>query len=382
MGDGRYYSVGQFTNTLMMLIMVMLMTIDLVAIIYKQGASKINRWLIGAYAFLYVSLILRFIEGVILPSNWHKWIANASQMMVVSVVLFMGVFLMGLLLGKRVRGANTFGNLLVPRRMMKLTGLVFLLLCLSALTTQIFLPAPWVDYSMLIFIGCLAYLLHWLLGVFEPYSISYSVFLKAKDLILDYVFIYDRKGTLIYQNNHSECGDFFDRQRHINPDLVEEMFDQPVEIQTLNGKTYIKYTDLVTDTDTYFTYSLKPLTSNGKEVGGILTFTDVSGLVGLLERLNKEQKDSESVNKELKLYAKIVYQQEKEREIDALLKDIAQNQEISMLTLKDEMLNLQNKVGEAYENDIHQMIKMAKENLADVRRAVSTFRAYYGGHDD
>lgn len=382
MGDGRYYTAGQFTQTFIIMVILMWVTVDLVATIYRQITTEKSKQLISIYALLYLSLILRFLEEVMLYSRLLNAIVYIRQTSAVIVVLLIGVFLFHLLVGSGVSNQQTFGNFLATREEIVLMGRVFLIMCLGMLLVLVFLNAPWADYVYLAFNGFMAYLLHRMISFFAPYSISHSMFTKTKDMILDYVFIVDVKGNLIYQNNHSELDRYFFRLKKIKLEAIETMFNQPVRRQKLNGKEYIKYTDVVTVTDTYFSYNLKPLVSKGEKVGGILTFTDVSGLIQLIENLNREQADSELVNKELKQYAEIVYRLEKEREVHLLLDGIAQNQEISMLKLKDEMLNLQSFEGQGYKTHIREMIDMAKDNLADVRRAVSTFRAYYGGHDD
>ncbi len=382
MGDGRYYTFEQFTNTFILLVIIMLMTVELVATLYKQMNNRRNKQLIVIYLLLYFGMILRFIEEVTVVSRWLLGITIIGKGIMALVVLLLGVFILRVLLDAKGTDPSSSGDIATTGNELAFVWSTFLIMCVGTFLVFAFMVEPWAGYWYLYSYGFMAYLLHLLLKMFAPYSINASVFTKAKDMILDYVFIIDIKGNLIYKNNHSERDDYFRRLKLIDTNAVELMFKQPIQHQKLNGKDYIKYTDLVTDINTYFSYSLEPLISKGKKVGGILIFTDVSGLLQLLENLNKEQTDSEMVNKELQQYAKIVYRLEKEREIHLLLDDIAQNQEISMLKLKDEMLNLQGYEGNGYAKRIRNMINMAKDNLADVRRAVSTFRAYYGGKDD
>ena len=378
MGDGRYYTVLQFFNTLILLILLMLITVNLVTILYQHVRREMSNWLIVLYGALGVTIMLRLAEEVVVATGLINLYSMIGRWLIILISL--GIFwAIAAMVRKIYRDSTPITNGMNPDELIMLSGIF--LMAIIVYGGLVLMHHGWINFYQLFYYGILAYTLNRLLALVAPYGISLRLFTYTKDMILDYVFITDCEGTIIFQNNNSETVSYFKPIKVLEIQNITSIFNRQVEHQQLRGKDYIKY-DGGEDT-LYFSYSVKPLLRNGTRVGGIITFTDVSGLMRLLEDLDQKNVDKERINKELQHYATIVYRLEKEKEIQQLLETIAENQEKSMLLLKEEILSaIQSKEEQGYMENIEGMILSAKENLHDVRNAVNTFRAYYGGKDD
>lgn len=379
MGDGRYYTIKQFTNVSVMMVLIMVMTVNLVGSIYQHGARKRSRQLLGLYVLLFCGIGSRYVAEVIVDIDLSMDLIRFSGAITLMVWTALLIIIARLLLRiYRDKAKNIVDHTLIHR--MTLVSGVFVTTCAVSLAFLLSGPTDMAGYWFLIQYGGAAYIIDSLIRVSGPYVISPSLFTKTKNMLLDFVFIIDGKGNLIYQSNHSYGDDLFSQVATIDPDNVKNIFSKPVENRRMNGNDYILISD--SGEEVFLSYARKPLMRKGKRTGEILTFSDVSGLVRLLSDLKKEQADTEKINEELQQYAKIVYSLEKEQEIQLLLEDIAENQEGSMLELKKEMEALEGVGDDVFMDAIKPMIQKAKENLASVRQAVSTYKAYFGGKND
>jgi len=378
MGDGRYYTTLQFFNTLILLVLIMVITVNLVTVIYKVIHEKNSRWMIALYVVLWATIILRLIEEVIVGADYVALYSRIGKgliiLLTIGIAWSIGTMIRSIYLeNKLITNGFNPDELLLVAGFFSLGLVIYLILLL--------LPLRWAEFYQFFFYGVLGYTLNRLLALVTPYGISLSLFTHTKDMILDYVFITDADGNIIFQNNNSETASYFKASKTLNLNNITSMFKHEVEHQQLRGKDYIKVDG--GEKTLYFSYSIKPLTRHSRCVGTIITFTDVSGLMALLEDLDQKNGVQESINEELKEYATIVYHLEKEKEIQQLLTSIAENQEKSMLALKVDILNaidLEDRQG--YLENLEDMILRAKKNLRDVRHSVNTFKAYFGGKND
>lgn len=378
MGDGRYYSALQFFNTLILLLLLMLITVNLVTILYKQISRKMSNWFIALYSGLWVTIILRLAEEVVVGPRTVVLFNHIGQWLLITICLGI-LWALGALFRKTLEPTTSITQTYGTNELLKVWGIFLLPSIFYGIV--ILMNQPWVNYYQLFYYGILAYSLNRLLTLIVPYEINLTLFTHTKDMILDYVFITDVKGTVIFQNNNSETDSYFNSMKVLDYNNIAAIFNRQVEHQKLRGKDYIKYEGQ--DSPIYFSYSIKELLRRGTAVGAIITFTDVTGLMLLLEDLDQRNGDKKRINQELQQYATIVYRLEKEKEIQQLLESIAQNQEKSMLLLKDEIhKTLQLETEESFIENLEVMILSAKENLHDVRTAVSTYKTYYRGQDD
>lgn len=223
------------------------------------------------------------------------------------------------------------------------------------------------------------------LCLFVESLISYNVFISIlpsiKDIILDYVFVIDNNGEIVYKNNLALDKRLFKSTTKMTIQDIGDVFNGKVDFKSQYKKKY-----LILNIDgkiKQFSFITKELVNEKKRLGWIITFSDISKLICMLDALKDEQMSSEDVNNELIHYSSIVYRLEKEREVGVLLEEIAQTQESALIKLKGDIeyiLKVEN--NERYDEIIDDMILTCKGNLKDVRRIVSTYKAYYGGRND
>jgi len=378
-GDGRYYTVEQFTNVSMMMVIIMVLTVNLVAYIYQKGGNRKSRQLIGIYFVLFCGLLIRFVSEVIVNIPLAQTLDKLSRVITLGFWIGLFMILAHWVIGLYLKGDKSQRTYTIRYQMVIVIS-IFMTTCAISTIFMMLGPSTLGTYWYISQFGPAAYILHRLIALKAPYTISASLFTKTKNMLLEYVFIIDSKGNVIYRSSHTEDETLFRHVDKVDPNHVEEVFCKSVEHCIMNGNDYILYKDH--EQRTYLSFMRKDIMRQGKSVGEILTFSDVSGLVELLESLKKDQENTEKVNEELRQYAKIVYSLEKEQEIQLLLEDIAENQESSMKALRDQMLLLDGAVDEAFDGMVEEMIQKAKANLASVRQAVSTYKAYYGGEDE
>ena len=117
---------------------------------------------------------------------------------------------------------------------------------------------------------------------------------------------------------------------------------------------------------------------DGEKIAGhIITFTDISDLIHMLDSLKIKQEEAKAANIKLALYKEIVYDTEKDREINSLLEEIANNQQQSMQKLKIEIENLSDNMDADFSKNIQKTIEKGKSNLLDVRTAVTEYANFY-----
>jgi hypothetical protein len=143
--------------------------------------------------------------------------------------------------------------------------------------------------------------------------------------------------------------------------------------------TFVKY---LGDKIIYMGYSKKSIIKNNKLAGYIITFTDITELINMLDELNMKQSETVKANTKLSHYKEIVYDIEKEKEINNLLDEIANNQQKSMLELKCDIDDVKISLDEDFIQKISKIITNAKHDLQDVRKAVTAYMNYYGGEND
>ncbi len=130
----------------------------------------------------------------------------------------------------------------------------------------------------------------------------------------------------------------------------------------------------------YFQYRKKEIISEGEISAYILTFVDTTHLIAMLDEYELKREAVFKSNVRLRRYRDRVYEIEREKEVNNLLQEIAQNQTKSLVALKQniEKIDIND---ENFDNDIDALISRAKSNLSDVRKAVTTYINYYDEGD-
>jgi len=347
MGDGRYYSYDQFVGIICLTLLIVFIIVNLM-IDYYKGKSRV---VFALYVILGSSVFLNFIETI---ARADYLIYTSKRLSDVCIGIFVVLYIY-LLAGIKKSGEK--------KKMVSISSLFAL-----SFIAIIF------NFDAKIFIYILLAINLKILGeYFMPYSATTSIWGDIKEFVLDYVFIVDDNCKIIYKNNNMINSSIFNNLDRINLDDIEEIFANPSIIRKAYEKSFIK----VLNYSMYFQYNKKELLDGDKIIGYIITFTDITGLINMLDNLKLKQEQTKETNVKRAIYKDIVYEIEKEREINMLLEKIANNQQQSMKELKMEIKNLRKNMDSDFNANIVKTIEKAKENLTDVRNAVSEYMNYY-----
>ncbi|MDY0235247.1 MAG: hypothetical protein RBR71_04435 [Gudongella sp.] len=347
MGDGRYYSSNQFFSIVYLTMLIIFIVVNFMIYLYKGN----NKTIMASYASFGMAILLRFVEAIAVSTGIIKLSGVLSNTFLVVFVLFHSYLLV-----KMIRFVD-------KKTMISLT--VLFSLSLSVLLFNF-------DSRIIVYV-LLAINLIIVANYFIPYRVPTSVFGDIKELVLDYVFIVDGNGKIIYKNNNIANSHIFSEIDKIDITEIKTIFTNSTIIRKAYDKSFIK----ILDYDIYFQYNKKEIMDEDEIVGHIITFTDITDLIHMLDNLELKKEQAKDINIELALYKEIVYDTEKEREINSLLHKIADNQQQSMQALKVEIQNMLEKIDENFDENIIRTIERAKDNLLDVRTAVSEYINYY-----
>lgn len=213
---------------------------------------------------------------------------------------------------------------------------------------------------------------------FAPYNMTPLVFDSIGDILVDYAFISNKDGDILYKNKKADYG-FFKNTDKIDVSDIRTLFSgNIVEKWDKQGKLYIELTN--NKEVYYFSYKERVIKNKNKVIGNIITITDITKLINTLNSLERKKEEAEKANKELRDYSKVVYFLEKEKKINDLLEEIANLQEDKMLEIVSRMEKAIIKINdEDFEEYIDNTIDLANDNLNRVRKVVSTYKEYYGG---
>lgn len=358
MGDGRYYTYDQFFNVIFLTVAIIFLEVCFMINLFK--GSKYKSYMITSGLGLTWALVARFVEEVAYKStiiNLYHYIYQG----------FIGLYIIGF--------AGFFYSYFKKEQAPLTMGLI----------GGIFLVVP---SCMFIFIGKFEVIFLSLFIVnyvvvssrLINYRVSGSVFAKVKKSLLDDVFITSIQGDIIYKSDRAQASEFFNSDRVIHKNNFHDFFRRPILIREAFDKQIIKVKHTPGQ---YFHHSEKTIEDSQGVAGYIHTFTDISGLVAILDELKTKEDESRAINGELTKYKAIVYDLERQKEVNALLDDIANSQQLAMVDLKHAMADLD--FNDAlFISKINGLIHRAKEDLSNVRDHVTAYRHYYskgGLHD-
>ncbi len=205
-------------------------------------------------------------------------------------------------------------------------------------------------------------------------GISAGAFNRIGDMTKDIVFVIDAEGYLVYRNKSAENSPCFIDGTSQPIDHMKALFKSDAVVKTdPSGSIYAM---LSTENDQrYFGYKQRPLTDEGMVIGTMMTFTDMTEIMAMLEQLETQKKASEKANNQLKHYAEIVYHLEKEKRIKDLLEEVLANRETEMDCLRNKIETLK-ELPEGFEQLIAEVIEYNREILEGVRKTVNTYRDY------
>ncbi len=348
MGDGRYYSSQQFLNIIFLTVMIIILLVVFMMYIYKLSIHKKVILVMGS--FLLVSIFCRFISEIA-----YSELTLSASLLISKASLYLYILL---LLG------FTWTTEREQKSKLK-NGLLKVLILIAILSLVL-------DMTNLTYIlGLISYIVH--SNEFLAYKVSSTLFSDVKKRMLDYVFIVSNHGDIIFKNDNVGTSNLFKDLQTIDVHEIQSLFMNKVRTRKAFSKEFIR---LKLEEPVYLTYNQKEIIEKGKLAGYILTFVDLTDLVMMLDHLSDKQKETARINNELIKYKEIVYDKVKEEEINELLDQVADNQQKSMLVLKEkiESLDIEDK---NFISQIEKVTSIAKMNLKDVRQEVTKYINYY-----
>jgi hypothetical protein len=348
MGDGRYYTSEQFFNIILFTTLIIFVVITFMFNLYK--VDKYKKYITALGSLLLVSLVSAFISEVaysipvIIASDYLKSIALLAYLIGNTFLLFKN---------------KDDKNFIIP-----IYIILLLIPIVVIIKSKIEINITYILYvAIYIFIS----------NRFAKYKVSSSVFTDVKKLMLDYVFIISMHGDVIFRNDKTINSDIFIESKIIDVVDISKMFTYETTIRKAFSKQFIK---VDADNILYFQYHKKQILDKGKLAGYILTFVDITNLISMLDKLSENREQTKKTNLELDKYKDIVYDIEKEKEINNLLDDIANHQQKSMYILKKQLEELDIN-DDCFLDDLDNISEIAKSNLSDVRVAVTSYIKYY-----
>ena len=358
MGDGRYYTPQQFLNIILFTTLIVVVTIGFMLCLYKVDKNKY--WIRTMGSLLGISLICSFLSEIVYKVVTMNLFSTLSQASLILYIIIGSIFY--------------FKNFIIGEIN---SGLFLIFLTLFFMPTTIYIFNEGI--RNLVYVFFVAHFLT-LSNRFVKYRVSSSIFHDVKKLILDYVFIVGINGDVIFKSDKVSISNIFKDISKIDINDIENIFLEDAITRNAFGKQFIN----VSGTKVlYFQYNKKEIFHKEILAGYILTFVDITELISMLDELSLQQEKMSKMNVELSRYKEIVYDIEKEKEINSLLSQITENQQRKMLLLKNKIEKL-NVNDENFIDKIENLIMKAKSDLNDVRQAVTVYINYYdeGGYDD
>lgn len=205
-----------------------------------------------------------------------------------------------------------------------------------------------------------------------PYGITPVAFDNVRELIQSAIFVADSKGEILYQNHYGAAHPFFKGITHLGPlygDISAIFLPRAVSQIQIHGLSVLLFRE--GENLHYFSYDEMPL---GEKKGKMLIFSDMSGLIQILDQLVSESERLAELNHQLRDYAQVAYRLEKEKKIHDFMEEVQNTQKEDMTRLRAEIekvLLLAEK--EDREKAISKCISLADTHLRQVRAVVSAF---------
>ncbi|QRN85758.1 hypothetical protein JR334_00495 [Clostridia bacterium] len=356
MGDSRYYSPEQFFSIIVFTALIIMLTISFMLSIYK--VERYKKTILTTSGMLGLSILSSFIAMVAhRPTDVFNFQALSVAFLIIYILLLFIFFTLDYMKNRDCSMLIIFSTLFF-------------------IPTVGFIVNPGIKSFLYPLFVANSIVLS---NKFVKYRVSSSVFSDVKKLMLDYVFIIGTSGEVIYESDKISASTIFKKLKRIDVNHIESIFCKPILTRNTFGKQFIK---LEGDELFYFQYHIKEIFDKEKLAGYILTFTDITELIAMLDELRDKQTELATINRELIKTKEIVYAIEREKEIENLFDDIVGTQHQAMQELKSNIEKL-NITDENFIPEIEKLIFVAKANLKDVRNVVTAYSSYYeGGYDD
>lgn len=417
MGDGRYYTYFQFVDIMVLTLLSVLSVISILFFHYRKNKDMNIIYITVPTDMIYVFLVIRIIESII-PN-----LIVASTLRELQLILLLTSIVLCILnknyINKKIKPillvslvfALTIPFLNIVIKTYKFHTILysdyykmFLFFAMNCLSGYLFFKknSEITKYKLIVII--IPMLIYLIIVIINSYWVCYMelfislfviiytnlvftlnsesshsilAFEKIGNISTNYIFVIDNNKKVIYSNDMAKMSEFFSDIKYIE-NITSIFKGDKIKNNTHLDKNYINIKK--DDEEFYFTYGFSELFHNEKIIGHIVTITNITDLILLLNDLENKKSQSIMINEKLSNYSKVVYHHEKEKEINNLLEEVVESRDAQMKHLINLIEDTKNKIdSDDFENYIEISIEKSNEILDDVRKTVSKYREYYGG---
>lgn len=342
MNVDKYHTLLQFINVSILMMEIIIFTINAVILYYKLQTNRLFYTLMTME--LSIILLSLFFSEVLLDNRLYQQIFSFA--MITYILTFAVLF---------IQSHYSF--------LRKFFAFCLVLLCMLSLKV---IGMTW--FLLLPLFALISYLIifHYPLeNIF-----SYDILPAVKDLVFDKVLIVDITGQIIFASKSFIDSSVFSIDNKLDLEQMTSFFNSPILLRERYNTKYIK---VLSDNAKYFRYSKKSIMNNNKVEAYIYTFVEVTELFEKLFALEEQKEELRKTNLMLSRYKDKVYFVQSQKEITVLLEKIAETQikSVHEISKSLQILNLES---ENSKSELEQILTTSKIALAEVRKAVSTYK--------
>jgi hypothetical protein len=336
---------------------------------FKKFYNRKIAWAV----FSFMALTLLYSRGNLFFKDYHFFESKFSWIytlccLIMTVLAFSFVVISAV---ARRKIHKIYANITITGMLV-----IFNLLPLLFYTVTVFIESNYIDFAEIYLLFMLACSFNLVMYNQAPSGITVLTFEKIGDIINDYIIVIDLRGKIIYRNRAVLQSDFFDFKDNIQIDHINKIYKQSVILQESDDEEYIHLMD--GEDDYYFGHQVEQIINHGEIIGHIITIVDISELVELLHQLRDMKLQAKEINKQLVNYAEVVYNVEKEKEINELLEKILESREDDVKKLIEQIdFIIQEKRQDDYtymKDQIDYVIEFNKKIIDEVRKTVNSYR--------
>lgn len=363
MGDGRYYTDEQFFTIIFLTCLIIFQVVTWMLYYYKSDKNKPCIMMLFLYSGLIISGLLAFYAAVAVDLRAASVTKTISMALIEAILTIQFIYLVVKNIKEREEGS-------------KYPTILHAILLFIAISIQTYLiiknySDTTLSMSMVhgLFYGVVTLYYVISLNQLIPYKVSDSIFKEVKNEMPDYVWIIDESGHVVYRNSGVINDQLLTDRSIINYHRPEEVFSKTLVIEA--GYENNLYFEV--ESARYFTHIVKLIENKGKKVGAVITVKDVTQKITQLNKLRTERQSAAHMNQKLEAHKGVVYEMEKEKQINALLSAILETQQESLLNIKNQIENLLENSGEISDKELDMVLNISKRDLANVRNTVSIY---------
>ncbi len=326
----------------------------------------LNRYIsLKYFIYFFILLIISFIIISVINKNFMILyydfntikFSNTYKYIIASLIIISYVILLFLL---------TKSNQMIHNYSNKFISLIILFIYIIPINIYLYFIIKGYHHILLyelflniFFAGVLFVFLHYI----TPIGISFFTIDKLGSIIPCFIFVLDEENNIIYKNNN--------QFKNIDKILdISDLFDKELTyLKDKYGDDYIKYDDK------YYKYHSREIKHNDEVLGSIITISDINNIIGNLNYLEDQINKTKNITEQLEEQSKVIYDIEKEKEINKLLDEIVFNKqkEINnlMMMIEDLKINIDR---DNFEDLLDEVLDYNEELLNNIRSIINEFK--------